>query len=86
MINRSAARPAQVETVTPTQAASYYEQRFTDQMRANVPRSDSSWSAEQQRLGSWNTGQGQLSEPGLGRPYSNGIGRPAWTLDTEEQR
>jgi hypothetical protein len=41
-----------------------------------MPRSDSSWAAEQQRLGSWRSGQGTYRPSGVGTMYQPGVNRP----------
>jgi hypothetical protein len=67
------------EAPTPTQAGAYYDmqaQRREAQAAMKVPRSQSSWDAEQNRPGSWNSGVGQsYTTPGQGVPISNGRGR-----------
>lgn len=84
MINPNAARPAQTEVGTRTQATSfndYLAERYRSQVQANVPRSSSAWGAEQQRLGSWGSGVGNIRPPGVGPAYSSGAGRPLFLYD-----
>jgi len=80
-------KPGYSEQPTRTQATSYYESlanRLESQTRAGVPRSQGAWGAEQARLGSWNTGVGQLRAPGVGSAFTNGEARPAFSFDPEE--
>jgi hypothetical protein len=71
----------------PTQATAYLEQlqlRRDSQAALKMPRSQSSWEAEQNRLGSWHSGQGELRPPGVGPSVDVGHGRPLF--DTQEER
>lgn len=79
--------PKQQETVQRTQATSFYEglvDRLHSQQALNVPRSQASWSAEEGRLGSWNTGVGAMHPSGIGRQYASGVGRQVFDFDPEE--
>lgn len=40
-----------------------------------IPRSQGSWGAEQQRLGSWHSGVGAITPPGVGNMYKVGQGK-----------
>jgi hypothetical protein len=74
------------EPGTRTQATDYYEQlgeRFDQQLRAGVPRSNRAWGAEQARLGSWETGVGLLRPPGIGAQYESGVGRQRFNYSPE---
>lgn len=73
---------------TRTQATAYYEQldqRLKSQTQQGVPRSEAAWGAEQQRLGSWGSGVGQLDANGTASSYQSGIGRPRFQYDQEDQ-
>jgi hypothetical protein len=72
--------PAQQQEVQRTQASSFYEglvDRLKGQQALRVPRSQAAWSAEENRLGSWNTGVGRVYASGAGRSYTSGQGTPA---------
>lgn len=82
-----ASRTVSQDPTTRTQATGYSDYlagRLQAQVRSNVPRSEASWSAEQQRLGSWNSGQGALRPSGLGSAYDNGNGRPSFVYDPDD--
>lgn len=62
----------------PTAATSFveqYEERFKQQLASGTPRSRNSWSAEQRRPGSWNSGVGDFRAVGVGPGYQSGVGR-----------
>lgn len=84
MIRSRIALPGSMPQVT--SSSSYYQQlasRFTDQARQRVPRSEASWGAEKNRLGSWETGVGVIRPSGLGIARPNGATDPRFYYDAE---
>lgn len=82
-----ATKPAYTEDAQRTQATSYVEQlaqRFKTQAQQNTPRAKSAWSAEQNRLGSWNTGVGTLTSPGVGSSYESGRSVPLFDYNDDD--
>lgn len=62
-----------------TGSSDYYEQlgeRLDRESVINVPRSRRSWSAEENRLGSWSTGVGRYRQSGTGPAFVSGVGLP----------
>jgi hypothetical protein len=51
-------------------------QRRDAQVAQRMPRSAASWSAEQKRPGSWQSGVGGFTPVGQGRQITVGVGRP----------
>ena len=80
--------PSQQQQVQLTQASSYYSglaERLKAQQQIGAPRSQASWSAEENRLGSWNTGVGRVYASGQGGGYQPGQGTPVpGQFDPEE--
>lgn len=79
--------PAETPDMQTTGATGYYgelERRFATQLAARIPRSRSSWEAEQDRLGSWNTGVGRFSPVGFGQSYVSGRGNPRFDYNPDE--
>lgn len=58
--------------------------RFVDQARQRVPRSEASWGAEKNRLGSWETGVGVIRPSGVGVGRPNGATDPRFNFSPEE--
>lgn len=69
-------------------AGSEYNQMLQDrrdrQAAQRIPRSQQSWESEEQRLGSWNSGVGRLSPPGVGNVIPIGRGREMFNLSEEK--
>lgn len=79
--------PSSQQGFQPSQASDYYdelEQRFKDQAVARVPRSQRSWSAEQARLGAWNTGVAHYTPVGTGVSYPSGWAPPRFSYDPDQ--
>lgn len=58
--------------------------RFADQVRQRVPRSEASWGAEKNRLGSWETGVGAIRPSGVGIGRPNGATDPRFNFSPED--
>lgn len=79
--------PAQESQVQKMRASMFTRgliERFDRERAAGTPRSQAAWSAEENRLGSWNTGVGSLFESGVGQGYASGVGRRTFLFDPEE--